>query len=391
MRRSVGIALLSVWLVAAVSGCQSTRNSQVPDWWDNPHQHDDQNLYFTAEGISSRSYEDARQQARGVLRTKLAEYIFADTEYSAVNGDSKTEVALRELDASYGDEEGRIGGRYHVWLMGRYPRAQYEVIRMRLDKARELSRAWEQAQSAINREQYGEAEKLLLATIGQYDTALQVPFDLEEVKLALAGSYLKQERNLKARHWIVDVQSGTQDPAWRFRANNMLAQLPPFSLKDAFEGQRVGLYACVRTEGEISIDQELVSLLETRMAMSAIQTHVCSNQIAALRFDEGSLKQISTVLAAQNVDAAFVLVLDIDASKSGAQVDIPETNGLAYAPDAKLTYFVIRTSDGRILASDSTLGLSGAKRGMVNTILTHRRHLPTHAQTIADGLTVSSQ
>jgi hypothetical protein len=39
-----------------------------------------------------------------------------------------------------------------------------------------------------------------------------------------------------------------------------------------------------------------------------------------------------------------------------------------------------------VLASDSTVGLSHAPAGMLNTILTHRRHLLRYAPTIDEGL-----
>lgn len=380
------LAILTGWLCAGVTGCQSTRSSQVPSWWDRPHKHDAQHLYFTAEGISTRTYEDARQEAREMLRTKLTEYILSDMASTSPIGNGGPEFSLKELDASYGDEEGRIGRAYHVWLMGRYPVEEYNLIRDRLEKGKKLGEVWEKAQSAANRQQFSEAERLLQGIIQRYDSALRVSFDLEEVKLALASVYLKQGRGLKARQWIVDVQNSTQVSIWRIRANELFNQLPAISLKDAFEGKRIGIYACVRSNGETEFDLGLTQEIEVRLAKDGMRTSDCSKLKPPQRFDNKSVAQMARAIGAQKADVAFVILLDIDTSKTGAKVSIPGTAATTMAMDAKMTYFVVRLSDGLVMASDSTSGLSSAKAGMVNAILTHRRHLPNYAPVIAAGL-----
>lgn len=103
-------------------------------------------------------------------------------------------------------------------------------------------------------------------------------------------------------------------------------------------------------------------------------------------FDDAAIKRIAAASAAQKADAALVILLDIDTTKMGTKIEIPGTSDTTDALDAKLAYFVIRASDGLVLASDSTVGLSSARTGMLNTILTHRRHLPSHAPAIAEGL-----
>ncbi len=380
------IFTLSVGIIMGLSGCNSARSSQIPSWWNNPHQHDEMYLYFTAEGTSAKSYEDARKMAQESVKSKLVEYILSDIVSSESHHLLSAELTLHGLDTSYGDDEGRVGGIFHVWLMGRYPIAEYKMVRMRLEKGQKLLEVWGKAQSAVNRQQYKEAEILLLSVIKHYDSALRVSFDLEEVKLALAGTYLKQDKGLKARHWIVDVQNSTQMSIWRNRANELFSQLPAISLKDAFDGQGVGIYACIRSNGEIAIDADLMRELEVRLAKDGMQTSNCLKIVPTSGFDHAAFASIAESLATQNATVAFVLLLDIDPSKTGAKVPIPGTDATTDALDAKLTYFIVRTVDGHVLASDSTLGLSSAKAGMVNTILTHRRHLPNYAPVIADGL-----
>ena len=383
----IGAAGMAFWMLFALTGCQAPRSNQIPSWWQDPHRHDDQFLYFKAEGVSSRSYEQAREEARKILQTKLSEYILADQEMVKRQQADLADFPLPELDVSFRDDEGRLAGTYHVWLLGRFPRSEYEAIRLRLEKGRKLGEAWARAQSALNRQQAAEAEKLLLTIIKVYDSALRPSFAAEEAKLALAGLYLGQQRGLKARQWIEDVQASTTDPAWRARANELLGQVPAISLKDAFESKRVGLYGCARTNGKTAFDSRLTQELGTRLAKDGIQTVVRSSLIPLTEgFDDGALKQIAAALHAQKADVALVLLLDIDTSKTGVRVAIPGTDATTTALDAKLTYFVVRTSDGCVLAADNTAGQSSGWAGMINAILTHRRHLPSYAAAIAEGL-----
>lgn len=373
-------------MLCLLPGCQAPRSSQIPSWWQDPHRHDNQHLYFKAEGVSSRSYEQARAEAREILRGKLSKFILDDLADARLSPDGLNAFPLQELDVSFGDEEGRIGGYYHVWLLGLFPRSEYDLIRQRLEKGRTLGRAWAKAQSALNREQAAEAEKWLLAIIKAYDSALRPSFAAEEVKLALAGLYLGQRRGLKARQWIEDVQASTTDSAWRARANELLGQVPEVSLKDAFEDKRVGIYCCARTDGKMATDPLLAQELETRLAKDGVLTVGHSGLIPAATdsLDAMSLKRIAATLRAQKADVAFVLVLDIDTT--GVPVKVPGAEIAVKPWGAKLTYHVVRTSDGKILASESTVGSANVRPGLVNAILTLPRHLPRHAAGIAEGL-----
>ncbi len=273
-------------------------------------------------------------------------------------------------------------------MLGRYPRSEYNRIRERLEIGIRLESQWREAQSAANRQQIAAEEGLLLGIVQSYDEALRTSFALEAVKLELAGLYLKQNRGLKARQWIVDVKKSTLDRDWRSRAEELAGQLPAFSLKDAFEGRTAGIYCCVREDGKFAIDSRLTQELNVRLVKAGVRTVALHDLIQTGRdgFDDAAMKRIAAVFMSQKADAALVILLDIDASKTGEQVEIPGTVDTADALDAKLSYFVIRVSDGLVLASDSTEGLSNARTGMLNTILTHRRHLPSHAPAIADGL-----
>ena len=381
-------AILALGLLSLLPGCQAPRSRQIPSWWQDPHQHDGQHLYFKAEGVSSRSYEQARNEAHEILRGKLSEYILADLADARLAQNSLEMFPLQELDAAFRDEEGRLDGSYHVWLLGRFPRSEYELIRQRLEKGRKLGEAWAAAQSAIHRGQSAEAEKLLLAIIQAYDQALRPSFAVEEAKLALAGIYLGQRRGLRARQWLADVQGSTTDPVWRTRAGELLNQVPGISLKDAFEDKKVGIYCCARTDGQMAADPLLAQELEGRLAKEGVLAVVRSGLIPAATgsFDGAVLKQIAAKLGAQGADVVLVLSLDIDTTKTGVQVAIPGTEATTDAMDAKLVYYVVRASDGQLLASDSTKGFSNARPGLLNVILTHPRHLPNHAAAIAAGL-----
>lgn len=255
--------------------------------------------------------------------------------------------------------------------------------------AARLDSQWKAAQSAGNRQQLQEAEKLLVEIVQSYDKGLHVSFDLEAAKLELAGVYLRQNCGLKAKYWIIDVQKSTSDKTWQSKADGMLSKLPAFSCKDAFEGRTIGVYCCRRTNGSCNADPQLTQDLTERLMKDGIKTVMLpvSDSPLGEPVDATSAKPIADGFMRIKADAVFVAVLDIDASKTGTQVSIPFTTEKVDALDAKMRYMILRTADGAILASDSTAGYSQAVSGMLTAVLTHPRHLPGHAVVIAEGLT----
>jgi len=384
-------ALATVFVCLLFSGCATLAPElPAPAWWADPQQHGPQYLYFKAKGESSVSVEEARRQALNSIRGQIAEYVFSEVKVqdsgSAVRVSIESAVELREVEA-FKEDEAHHGSLRVVWMLGRYPRSEYNRIRERLETGARLEQQWREAQSAVNRQQMKAAEDTLLSIVASYDKALRTSFALEAVQLELAGLYLKQERGLKARRWIVDVQKSTVDAQWRSRADELAGQLPPVSLKDAFEGRTVALYCCARREGKTAIDEGLTQELNGRLAKDALRTVAIHELVhGGDSFDDASLKRIASACAPQRADAVLVLLLDVNTAKTGAKIEIPGTSDTTDALDAKLTYFVIRVSDGLVLGSDSTVGFSNAGTGMLNTILTHRRHLPKFAPAIADGL-----
>ncbi len=382
-RRAAFALGLVAWALGG-GGCVSTRESQLPSWWTDPHRHDRQHLYFIAEGQSPYSHEAARQQAREILKEKLAEYVSANLGPAAARDD----VWFQAYDTAFADREGQVPGTYYVWLEGRYPVAEYEQIRTRLDRGRKLAEAWGEAQSFAHRRQYGEAERGMKAILGRYDSGLRVPFDAEEVKLALAELYLHQDRGLKARQWIEDVRRSTADSRWRARADELFAQLKPVSVRDAFEGKTVGIYCVALTQGQPHLDPESTRRLGERLATSEIRTMA----VRALMHSGGggmdmeTAESVAKTLAPQ-ADVLLALCHEVDRDKTGRQMSIPFTDATAELPDAVLSYWVVRTADGQLLATGSTQGWSrDGVGGMLNAILTHRDHLPKQAPKIAEGL-----
>ncbi|HNR93600.1 MAG TPA: hypothetical protein PKK36_03210, partial [Kiritimatiellia bacterium] len=352
--------------------------------------HGPQHLYFKAKGESRDSLEDARQNALKSVQAQIAEYIFAEVEVRDDAGGSRVSVEsaveLRELE-SFKEDEAKSGGTWIVWMLGRYPRAEYDRIRKRLEMGVKLESLWQKAQSALNQQKLGSAEKMLLSIIKNYDKGLRVSFDVESVKLELAGLYLKQDRGLKARQFIADVQKSTTDSLWRRKADELFAQLPPVSLKDAFEGKTVGIVCFVGGSGRYECDANLASELNSRLAKYSVKTVHVKNICESVRpvIDDGFLKQIA-LKGRKEANVLFVAVMDVDSTKTGTKIAIPGTDETTDALDAKLVYWIVRSSDGAVLASDSTVGLSSAQASLLNTILTHRRHLPQYAPGIAEQL-----
>lgn len=377
----------------ALCGCTTLGTGpEIPAWWLDPQQHGPHHLYFKAIGESSESLEAARQNALRSIQAQIAKYIFAEVRVSETDNHTahtsiESAIEVREVEV-FKEDQARSGNRWIVWMLGRYPRPEYDRIRQRLEIGVELDEQWRKAQSAANRQQTAEAESAFLNIIQSYDKALRTSFELEAVKLELAALYLKQGRGLKARQWITDVQKTAVQTAWRERANVLASQLPPVSLKDAFEGQTVGVYCFTRKDGQLSMNPDLIQELNARLAKDGVRTVAVRElvQTGCNAIDDSAIKRIAATAHNQKADVLLLVLCDIDSAKTGKKVNIPGSTAQADAYDARLTYWVIRTVDSRVLASDSTVGFSNTPAGMLNTILTHRRHLPGYAPVIAEGL-----
>ena len=254
--------------------------------------------------------------------------------------------------------------------------------------ASEIESLWSRAQSAVNGQQDSAGEEMLLNIITSYDKALRVSFDIDAVKLELASLYLRQNRGLKARQWIVDVQKSATNDEWRDKADVLFAQVPSLSARDVFAGSNVGIYCCTRKDGLVTINGDMAQALNARLAGYGIKTVTTPELIQKTNgvFDGDSMRQIASTFLSQKSDVVFLTLLDIDSSKEGGKVKIPGTDAQVDAYDARLVYWVVRSKDGLLMASDSTVGFSTAPNGLLNTILTHQRHLPRHAAVIAEGL-----
>ena len=390
------------WLRAAVvclalAGCVSPDAETFrPTWWDNPHKHDSEFLYFKAEGQSAVSLEQARQEALKEVKAHVAEYICDevkvqrdDSELRAVFK-SKSMAELRGVEV-FDESDARSGGSWTVWMLGRYPRPEYNRVRQKMERGTHLEHLWKEAQAAVNMQKEESAEKLLLEVIHTYDQALNMSFAVEAAKLELAGVYVKQNRSMKARQWTGDVQNSATDGVWRRRADELIAKLPVLSARDAFDGKTVGVYCSVRKDGVATPDLSLAQELNARLLKEQVKTVQAPDGGMPGRdlFDTGAAKMFSDAFAPLHADAVLVVVLDVDTRKTGTKVAIPFSNEQVDALDAALRYLVIRVSDGVILASDSTSGYSTNGAYLMSVMMTHPRHLPKYAPLIAAGLALN--
>lgn len=384
------VTMLALGL-SGLLGCATTgSHSSEPAWWADPQKHGSQYLFFKAKGESTRSLEAARQDAFRSIQSQIAQYVLAEVRVASATDNAtsvESAVALREVE-SFREDEGREGGRYVVWMLGRYPRAEYDRIRERLKLGIELEEKWRKAQSAVNRQEYIAAEPILVDIVGTYDKALRTSFEVEAAKLKLAELYLKQNRGLKARQWIEDVINSATDPSGRKRALALKAQLPPVSLRDAFEGRRLVIVCQTLRDGKAAQGIPLNQELNTRLARESIATVMMpeSAQTTPPVVDLAYIRLLAATAKTAGADALLLIRMDIDSSKTGRTFTVPGSDARSEMLDAKLTYWIVRAHDGHVLASDSTTGYSRNPVALLHTILTHRRHLPAHAPAIIEGL-----
>ncbi|HNS82066.1 MAG TPA: hypothetical protein PKM67_11470, partial [Kiritimatiellia bacterium] len=264
--------------------------ADIPSWWEDPHKHDQSHLYFKAKGESFLSLEDARAEAFKSIKKQVAEYIQSSIEVRDRRIDVASRFELREVESFREFEPPHRTDQWIVFVLGRYPRTEYERIRGRLEQADRLVKEWAVAQSNVNREEFAQAESRLLGIISQYDLSLSPGFTLEDAKLALAGLYLKQGSVLKARTWIQDVRKSTTEPGWRSRAEDMERNLPEISLNDAFGSRKVALFCCASAGRDFRNSPEMQTEASAQLARAGVQAAMLTFQepVATQIFNNGN-------------------------------------------------------------------------------------------------------
>lgn len=380
--------VLATWILV---GLPSGTYADPPSWWKNPHQHDESHLYFKAKGESAVSEQEARNDALNSVKTQVAEYIQSTVAPDSPFGSVSSRFDLHEVEV-FGEEPQRSGmGRWIVYILGRYPRSEYDKIREKIELADLLGRDWTAAQSALNQGALAQAEPLLRQIISKYDQALAPSFALEDVKLKLAGLYLKREPPsvLEARKWIQDVRKSTSETGWRQQAEGMERNLTPISLYDAFGQKKVGLLCCVRDAKPIRNSTELLTEAVSRLAGAGVATiRLEPDDIAqaAGLFSAGSVGPLVTQAKADGAEAVLAILLVVDPAKTGEKVTVFDDVQME-TRDATVYYRVIRVSDGQVLCADKTQGYSrSGPKSLLNTVFTYRNHLPKYAATIAESL-----
>lgn len=361
--------------------------AEPPSWWNNPRRHDASHLYFKAKGESAKSEQDARIDALEGIRRQVSDYIEA-------SGEGTGRFELRGIESYSEATERQPMGRWMVYMLGRYPVSEYEKIRGRIETAEALGNHWKLAQSELNREEYSKAEARMKSIVVGFDQALSPGFALENVKLTLAGLYLRQTPPavLEARKWIQDVRKSTSEPGWRRQAEDMERNLPPISLYDAFGASKVGLFCCVRDAQPVRASPDLLAEAAARLSGAGVETvRLAPTDIdqAALLFDAGSAGPLLLAAKTAGAETVLAILLAIDPAKTGRKIEVFDGVQMD-ALDSTLYYYVIRVADGQILCSDKTQGLSsnGAK-SFLNTVFTHRNHLPKHAASIAEQMRIA--
>ena len=383
------------WLVVLMAGT-ACGACAPPYWWSDPHQHDRDDLYFKAKGQSVVSEQEARNDAMGSIKEQLSGYIRSHVAPDGSVGEAASDFDLHEVE-SFREKSCResLPGRWTVFMLGRYPRAEYNKIREKIALAEKLQRQWAVAQSELNRGETPKAEIRLRWIIGNYDQALLPTFALEQAKLELARLYLKQSPPsvLKARKWIEDVNKSTGEKPWREQAEELGRNLPPITLHDAFGDRKVGVFCYVRDAEPIRASSELAELASIQFAAARVDHVPMASRnlgLEAAVFSGGEPEALLARARESGIDAVFAALLEIDPAKTGRE-EVIDGDILFPLGDATVYYAVLRVADGQLACFGQFHGHSsdGAKR-LLASVFNHPNHLPKYIAAIAETFAAAS-
>lgn len=353
--RGICCCVLAVALLH--SGCVTAPHASSagpPGWWDDFRETKGVDaLYFRAKGESRISEEAARADARDWLHKHVADYI--GTNLAVKGAGTVKDQVLREIEI-FREHSGRtVSGRWIVYMAARYPLEQYERVKKRIELGIELDEHWAAAQSCANREQFDKAHTIFSHILDDYDRSLSPSFDIEEVKMARASLYLKQDYVVKARRWAEDVQKSSTAARWREVALEFIASLPPLSLKDIFGDGKVALYCCESNGTAKRACPGLLAEVNGRMLGQGIRTvdisGMADNALFASTFESGRFGAHCRKAEALGADAVLAVLLDIDPAKTGKTQTLFDVE--CPLLDARLSFYVVDVKRQKVVYSSS--------------------------------------
>jgi len=324
---------------------------EPPAWWNDPIKEDAANYFFAASG-SSEAGPDAALD--------LAQRNALDQIVARLGGAVGAEAARDSLRASirnwtlHAKAEARDGRAYHLWIVVRYPRAEYDNLLAKIQRGQALGIVWAQARSDVNAQRYREAVPSLTRILREYEFTLAAPFELEEAKLLLGDAGLKQSDPLEARRWYEQVRDLSPSERWKAAAAEKLAQLPAaplcWPLNDRWGGRKVGLCCRIRDEQGNRRYGDLVSALTRDLGAARLDALDITDDPAAANLDGDWLRgnQAARVESARRHSAGLVLIVQVETDGlRGASTR--EVMGMPVAlPDTTVRFAVLRASDGSV-------------------------------------------
>jgi len=376
--QSKAFLLAAVSLLACQCGCVSTgsrftESRDIPGWWRNQRPTNEPGqpyLYFYAKGESTRTEQDARDQARASIRQQVAEYILSRFMIEGSDGERRTsfgpQIDVKQVEIS-GDTAIKSAGRWTAYMCGRYPRSEYDTVVGLLDLGMSLDNTYRSAKSHYHQGLYQVVIRALESDVARHADTPFVEHDIEAAKILLGDAWLASKVPLsaaKARQCYEDVLSTSFSAAWKSTAEERIKKLPDpprlWMVRNRFGGRSTGL-VCLQNAGKgwkpyqdlsMTLDQDCREVLLPTEPLTGLISNADASAVFA-----GNVQSLVRAGHQRRAEVVLALLVSTDPAKRGQRT-------VAYgverdAIDSTIRFFVVRVSDGKPVYSGEFKGVAG--------------------------------
>lgn len=347
---------------SAVARDQREVEPARPLWISHPKSDDSAFLYRIGQATALPSAEEAKTAAylnalEGLAREMLTTLdIEGDT---TVIQSHMTFQGVEIMAHAVHIEEGPDG--FSCWMQISYPRSERSKVMDEITAARQQDQAWERAQAAFVRGDFGTAQAELTGILNQTGSLAYVRFSLEAAKKMLGDTYREQKNYLEARHWYENLEAFSEDEVLRGSVRQALSTLPEppmmWPMRDRWAGRKVGLVCGLRDgEGLRSFDA-MTRVLRRECQQAQLTAVDLGRSLEPMDLEDildvEILSSLDPAREAQQIGVILAVLYDVDPAKSAAS-DHPVI-------DTVVRYFVADGRTGQVVDRNQFKEMTGTQ------------------------------
>ena len=333
-----------------------------PLWISHPKSDDSAFLYRIGQATGLPSAEAAKTAAYLNALEGLAREMLTTLEIEGDTTVIRSHMTFQGVEImahAVHIEEGP--GGFACWMQVSYPRSERSKVMDEIAAARQQDQAWERAQAAFVRGDFGTAQLELTGILNQTGSLAYVRFSLDAAKKMLGDTYREQKNYLEARHWYENLEAFAEDGTLRGSARQALSTLPEppmmWPMRDRWAGRKVGLICGLRDGAGLRSFDAMTRMLRRECQQAQLTAVDLGRGLEPMDLEDVLDVEILSALApdreTQQIGVILAILYDVDPAKS-ASSDHPVI-------DTVVRYFIADGLTGQIVDRNQFKEMTGTQ------------------------------